>query len=240
MIAFEQILENQNNIVYLNEQLKFKYSPLPIHKIIQDNSSDIRHYETPDGRRYPSATSVLGETKSPEDKDKLVQWRLRVGEEEADRVLHDSIAIGNRLHTECENFMYGRPAKAHTIREARMMKPMFNHLRKNIDVVMGVELPLYSHRYRIAGTCDLVAIVKRRLTVVDFKNSKRFKRKEWVTDYRLQCTMYAMMLEDMYDMRFTDYRILMSCQDGKYLTFEGSTQDHKKEVIERIVKFHTK
>lgn len=240
MISFEQILENQNKVVHLNEQQKFKYSPLPIHRIIQDNSQDIRHYETPDGRRYPSVTSVLGETKSPEDKEKLVQWRLRVGEEEADRVLKDSIGIGNRLHIECENFMYGNEAKAFTMRERRMMKPMFHHLRNNIDVVLGVELPLYSHRYKLAGTCDLVAIVNKRLTVVDFKNSKRFKRKEWVNDYRLQCTMYSMMLEDMYDMRFTDYRILMSCQDGTFLKFYGKTCEHRKEVIERIVAFHSK
>jgi len=236
----EQILKRQNDIVYHRAQHDFKHSPLPQQTIIQDNSGEIRHYETPDGKRYPSVTSVLGETKSNEDKQKLIDWRLRVGEEEADRVLKDSIHIGNRLHGECENFMYGKEAKSMTIREARMMKPMFNHLRKNVDEVLGVELPLYSHKFRFAGTCDLVAVYQKELTVVDFKNSKKFKRKEWVMDYRLQCTMYSMMLEEMYGMKFSRYKILMSCQNGKYLTFDGVCDEHKKSVIERVIKFHSK
>ena len=227
-------------MVYHSEQCKFKKYLLEVQEIFQDNSESIRHYVTDNGKRYPSVTSILGETKSPEDKQKLVDWRKRVGEDVADAILADSIAIGNRLHNECETFLLGDTARSMTIREARMMKPMFRYLRNNVDVVLGIEIPLHSHKYRMAGTCDLVAVHNGVLTVIDFKNSKKYKRKEWVSDYRLQCTMYSMMLEDMYGLRFKKYKILMSVQDGKYLTFEGDCIDHKKDVIDRIVKYHSK
>lgn len=239
-LTFHQILqETSKTPVYKTYEHKFNRDLLPRQEIFQDNSGKYRHYITPDGRRYPSVTSILSKTASEKKKQGLIEWRKRVGEDEAKRILTKAVNIGNRLHDECENYLLKDKAQAHTLKDENMYEPMFEYLRNNIQTVMGVEIPLYSDKYRISGTCDCVAIVDGKYTIVDFKNSVKWKHKNWIEDYRLQCVMYSMMLEEMYGIKANNYQILMAVQNGYLLTFDGDCDSLRKDVIKRLIQYWT-
>jgi len=223
--------------VFLKVQKDFKKNLLEIKPIVRDDTGAYRTYMTPDGKSYPSVTTILSASLSDEDRKPLDDWYERKGLHEATRILEDSSGIGNKLHDACEKYLLGETVEAMTDRENRMFKPMLEYLSQRLDVVMGIEIPLYSHKYKIAGTCDCVGIIDGEVTIVDFKNSRKPKKQIFINDYRLQCTMYALMINEMYNLDVEKYKILVSIQDGKFQVFEGNINDHKKALLKRLITF---
>ena len=145
-----------------------------------------RVYVTPDGNAYPSITSILG--KQP--KTGIDEWRKKVGEEEAQRIMKDSSELGTMVHNLCEQYLYNIPLKCDYPDEAISV---FNRLRfilSNVDNIYGLELPLYSDILKVAGTADCVAEYNGVLSVIDFKTSRRAKREDWINDYYIQAFFY--------------------------------------------------
>jgi len=168
----------------LNE--RFKYEPLE--RVTVDGS---RHYQTPGGKPLPSVTTVLDALK---DKTALHEWRKRVGDEEANRIMKLATGIGTQVHLHIEKYILeeDRPNGSNLIHQ--MAKELSNIVIEkglsNVDEVWGTEVPLY-YPGLYAGTTDCVGVWKGKPAIIDFKTTRKPKKREWIDDYFLQGAAYS-------------------------------------------------
>lgn len=174
-----------------------------------------RFYKVPDGSYVPSVTTKLG--KYFDKSEVLTKWRERVGDAEADKITRQGIARGEALHKVVEKYILGEDWKTgagyHTKEHFRKIR---KDLDDNIDIVYGVELPLYSMSMRTAGRTDLVCNFQGIPTVLDNKTSRYDPPVEWITNYFVQATCYADMLNqfEFGIPKIEQIAILMACDFG--------------------------
>jgi len=172
-----------------------------------------RYYITPDGKKYPSVTTVLGKTS---DKDHLIKWRLKIGDAEADRITRAAAMRGNELHSLAERFVMGE--KIDPRRENSLALALFGQIRpillKNVRNIVGIEVPLYSDTLRIAGRSDLIAKFKGKRSIIDYKTSTNEKKKEWIEDYFIQSTIYAIAFKELTGISIDQVVIIIANENG--------------------------
>ena len=142
-------------------------------------------------------TTVLSQ--NPEKKAGLAEWRKRVGEEESRKISRIAASRGTAAHKLCEDFInnvpeFSKTAMPDSLAMFRSLRPV---LEERLGTIYGQELALYSKKLGVAGRVDLIADWDGHISVVDFKTSGKFKRKEWIYDYFRQCSGYAAMLYEM-------------------------------------------
>jgi genome maintenance exonuclease 1 len=175
-----------------------------------------RYYVLPDGVcKLKSVTTVLGEKL---DKSALLEWRKRVGEEEANRISTQAARRGTAIHNMAEKYVLNESgyAKGEMPINVESFQPLRKALDAHVDNIRGVELALYSKALGCAGRTDLVAEWDGKLSVIDFKTSRKLKKPEWIESYFLQSTIYSMMFEQLYKQKVGQIVILI-------------TVDHEKE-----------
>jgi len=152
-----------------------------------------RYYVTPTGEKYPSITTVLGHF----NKKGILEWRQRVGEKEANRISTQASRRGTKVHQMCEDFINNK------LDENKFMptdKETFNSLRNiltdNINNIHCQEASLYSDYLKVAGRVDCVAEWNNRLSVIDFKTSRKLKKKDYISNYFQQGAAYCIMYEE--------------------------------------------
>ncbi len=185
-----------------------------------------RHYETPDGRAVPSVTTVLSATK---DMTHLNAWKKRVGEQEAQRIATESANIGTVMHRSLEKHVKGEERKPGSNLIQQKAHTMANVIIDNgltdVSEVWGSEVSLhYPELY--AGTTDLVGVYKGAPAIMDFKQSRRLKKKEWVEDYYLQLVAYSEAHNKLYDTQINSGRIFICTQNNEFQTFDIDNYDH--------------
>jgi len=146
----------------------------------------VRRYVTPEGNAYPSITTILGNQPKPG----LVEWRKRVGDIEANKIMREASSLGTAVHDLCEQYLYNYKLKTSN-NEATGIFNRLRFLLGNIDNIIGLEIPLYSDQLKVAGTADCIAEYNGMLSVIDFKTSKKPKKEEWIEDYYIQAFFYA-------------------------------------------------
>lgn len=160
-------------------------------KLERDTQPDgTRVYKTPSGKAYPSVTTVTG----LQTKKGILEWRRRVGEEEANRVSAKASGRGTRIHTLCENYLLGNDVNP-SISDAEM----FGSIREwldDIDNIHCLETPLYSDFLQVAGTVDCIAEFQGKLSVIDFKTSSKPKDRDDIHQYFMQTAAYAVAFEE--------------------------------------------
>jgi len=153
-----------------------------------------RFYRTPEGNLYPSVTTVM----SHASKESIRAWRERVGDEEANKISNQAATRGTKIHDLCENVLLNNDIDTSNL--SLLDKQMWDRFRpvlNNIDNIHAIEDPLYSDHLRMAGRVDCIAEWEGKLSVIDFKTSRKTKKKEWIDNYFMQCTSYAIMFEEM-------------------------------------------
>tara|TARA_B100001996_G_scaffold370619_1_gene345130 strand:+ start:1613 stop:2317 length:705 start_codon:yes stop_codon:yes gene_type:complete len=185
-----------------------------------------RHYETPDGRAVPSVTTVLSATK---DMTHLNAWKKRVGAQEAQRIATESANIGTVMHRSLEKHVKGEDRKPGSNLIQQKAWTMANVIIDNgltdVSEVWGSEVSLhYPELY--AGTTDLVGVYKGAPAIMDFKQSRRLKKKEWVEDYYLQLVAYSEAHNKLYDTQINSGRIFICTQNNEFQTFDIDNYDH--------------
>ena len=179
-----------------------------------------RHYETPDGRTVPSVTTVLSATK---DMTHLHAWRKRVGEQKAAQITQESANIGTVMHGSLEKHVKGierKPGSNLIHQKAHAMaNVIIDNGLKDVSEVWGAEVSLhYPGLY--AGTTDLVGVYKNEPAIMDFKQARKLKKKEWVEDYFLQLVAYSEAHNKMYDTNINSGRVFICTQNNEFQTFE--------------------
>jgi len=162
------------------------------------NEDGSRVYVNASGVAYPSATTVL----SVLSKDSIKEWRQRVGEEEANRISSTAATRGTKIHTLVEKYLGNEEITSETYEEQKVdpfNAQLFEDYKKFLNRINNIhaqELALYSDHLRMAGRVDCIAEFEGKLAIIDFKTSRKLKRKDWIESYFLQATAYSIMYEE--------------------------------------------
>ena len=175
--------------MFVHEKVDLGYDDL-----VAETKSTGRKYNTPDGKAYPSITTVLGVL----SKDSIDTWRKRIGEEEANKVSHRASTRGTAVHECIEKYLdndenYAEGYMPNIIDNFNAVKPV---LDERIGTIYLQEAALYSQHLGLAGRVDCVGEFDGVLSIIDFKTSKKIKKKEWITNYFIQESAYAIMWEE--------------------------------------------
>lgn len=193
---------------------------------------ELRTYETPEGNKYPSVTTVLGGV-DDEKKKTLDAWRARVGIEEADRIGQVAAARGEEVHTIAERYLNNDVDWKKGIMPINLFT--FNDMKKTLDEcvdnIVAQEVPLYSDKLQTAGRVDLIADWKSELSIIDFKTSKRAKKKEWIPHYFQQMSFYGAAFFERTGVPIKKGVIVMVTDEGECITFEVSIYEYLKQFI---------
>jgi len=184
-----------------------------IEKLVRVDSPEGRRYETPSGRKYPSVTSVLGLL----GKAEIMAWRKAVGEEEANRISSRAARRGTAIHSLCEDYLLNKEVNP-TPFDLEVFNSIKPHLNR-INNVHCLETQLYSDHLQVAGTVDCIAEFDGRLSIIDFKTSKRVKSRDDIHGYFMQTSAYAVMFEERTGIPVDRLVIIMSVDDSDPLIF---------------------
>jgi len=206
-------------------------------KLEKNDTSNGRVYVLPNGVHVPSVTTVLDRTK---DKTALQDWANRVGQAEADRQREQAAYIGTWMHTTLESVLSGDPLALGrdwmAMKGHQMAFTLANKYFGAISAIHGSEVGLH-YQDRYAGTTDLVATYRGKLAIIDFKQSVKPKRYEYITDYFHQLAAYAIAHDWKHGTSIDYAAVLIAVQDGttQEFTIAGREWDvFKSEWFDRL------
>ena len=194
-----------------------------------------RYYMTPDGKKLPSVTTVVGAQK----KQAIMEWRKRVGEEVANKISKQATSRGTNVHTLCEYYLNNEPKPPGVVMPDA--KEMFISLKPLLDKINNIhyqEVGLWSTQLGLAGRVDCIGEYEGVLSVIDFKTSKKLKDIKDIQDYFWQTTAYALMYEELIGQPINDLVIIMAVQDSEPVVFKQKTQDHIEGLVRAIDYYH--
>jgi genome maintenance exonuclease 1 len=202
-----------------------------IENLNTETVDDKRYYVTPSGQRLPSVTTVLGAMKKKE----IMAWRRKVGEVEANRISKLATGRGNRVHSLAEKYLMNESIewKKEMPDAIEMFRSIESHFSK-INNIHYMEQALWSEKIGLAGRVDLIAEWEGKLSVIDFKTSKRIKTEDKIQDYFAQCVAYAMMYEERVGAPIDQIVVLMAVENEQPLIFVKETKDYVDTLYEHI------
>ena len=194
-----------------------------------ENVNGKRIYVTPDGDKYPSITTILGEF----SKASIQEWRKRVGETEANKISGKASRRGTSLHSVCESYIKNEDGylDGQTPNIVELFKNIEPFLER-IDNVHGVELALYSDHFGVAGRTDLIAEFDGVLSVIDYKTSNKIKKKDWCESYFAQCAFYGIAYEELTKIPVSQVVIIMSVDNEQPQLFVEQRDDWIHKIWE--------
>mgnify|MGYP001350538918 FL=1 len=180
-----------------------------------------RLYACPDGNAVASVTTILDKTK---DKTHLIAWRKRVGENKAQEIVTEAASVGTRMHKYLEDYIeFGTWPTPGSNPYAQQAHKMAEQVKENamvdVDEIWGSEINLY-HPKIYAGTTDVVGQYKGQPAIMDFKQTNKPKKKEWVDDYYLQLTAYALAHNEVFGTNIREGHVFMCSRDLQYQQFD--------------------
>tara|TARA_B100000927_G_scaffold291013_1_gene291514 strand:- start:3324 stop:3998 length:675 start_codon:yes stop_codon:yes gene_type:complete len=195
-------------------------SPYPYQQFKRKSVNGKRLYENPYGDPVPSVTTILDKTKPKEKRDALNRWKKRVGEKEAQRIVTEASDNGSRMHAILEYWVKNETYTGETtILSETMADIIKQNVQSDIDEVWGSEVNLcYPQLY--AGTTDLVGVYKGKPTIMDFKQTNKPKKREWIDDYFMQGAAYALAHNELYETKIEKIAIFMCSREGQFQLFE--------------------
>lgn len=206
----------------------FIHDPVKIETIFAVNQEDgTRAYQTPDGRLYPSVTTVLAE----HTKKGIQEWRARVGDEEANKVSRQAANWGTRFHTITEKYLQNNLSGGDLSLWDYEMFKVANPVLDRIDNIRAQEVGLWSHHLRLAGRVDCIAEYEGKLSIIDFKTARREKDVDHIQHYFMQAAAYAIMFEERTQIPVNRLVIIIVVEDGFMQIFESRRDYHVEQLL---------
>jgi genome maintenance exonuclease 1 len=210
---------------------RYNYTPLN-----RETIDGKRHYCLPDGSKVPSVTTILDKTKPAEAREALANWKRAVGEKRAQEITTEAANRGTRMHAYLEQYVLTTdlkplPGNPYAHPSWFMAAEVILKGLQHVDEFWGTEVPLY-YSGLYAGTTDLIGTWKGQPAIMDFKQSNKVKKREYIGDYFLQLAAYAAAHNEMHGTNIDTGVVLMAVQpkllaDGTY-----STPEYLEFVIE--------
>ncbi len=176
---------------------KYKY-----HNLSKKTENGKRLYQTPGGEKLPSVTTILDATKSEESKQALQNWRNRVGHKQAQAITTEAAGRGTRMHTYLEKYIQNQQlsepgSNPYAKQSHTMAQVIIQNGLVNVSEIWGIETPLYFPKI-YAGTADSIGVHKNQESIIDYKQSNKEKKREWIEDYFLQLAAYGTAHNELY------------------------------------------
>lgn len=200
-----------------------------------------RYYVDPTGEKLSSVTTILSATS---DNTFLIRWRNKVGDEEADRIVLESTDIGSLMHSHLENYVAGKKrdlcenAEYNNISEI-MADMVISHGLKHVDEIYGMEEILYLPGY-YAGTADLIGLHEGVPSIMDYKTTRKMKKKDDIVNYKHQMAAYAIAHNYLFGTEINKGVIFMVSRDYQFeeYVFEGDEfLEAQEQWLERVQSF---
>jgi hypothetical protein len=203
-----------------------------------------RHYSV-NKENLPSVTTILKATESEEKKAKLEEWKKRVGYKQAEAISKEATIRGSSMHDYLEKFLLGKlnlDLLGDNTREKMMADQIIeNGLRHKLNEIWGCEATLY-YPGKYAGAADCIGIYENKETIIDFKQSNKPKKDEWIDDYYLQCAAYGLAHNTVYGSNITQAAILLCTKDNIFQRFviDGERfKSYQNQFMEKVEQFYS-
>jgi hypothetical protein len=202
-----------------------------------------RHYAV-NQESLPSVTTILKATESEEKKAKLAEWKERVGFKQAEIIKQEASSRGSSMHDYLEKFLLGKlnmDLLGDNTREKMMADQIIeNGLRNKLEEIWGCEATLY-YPGKYAGAADCIGVYENKETIIDFKQSNKPKKDEWIDDYYLQCAAYGLAHNTVYGSNISQAVILLCTKDNMFQRFiiDGEKfNDYQKKFLLKVEQFY--
>ncbi len=192
-----------------------------------------RFYITPEGKKYPSITTVL----SGRNSEGLVKWRESVGNDVANQIMRSAAKRGTAVHQLVEDYLNNIELSNQDV----LPTALFTLLKPELDNINNIRIQeggLYSDNYGVAGRVDCIAEYKGELSVIDFKTSTKEKKEEWIENYFIQGSAYCEMYEERFNQPINRVVILIVTEDGAVQTFIKEKKDYLPLLKSAIKEFY--
>ena len=194
--------------------------------------------------KLPSVTSILQATQSEEKKASLANWKARVGTAEANRIKNDASSRGTSMHSFLEKYLLGQ-LNLELLEIENKSKKMADEIieqgiKGKLSEIYGTESTLY-YPNKYAGTCDAVGVYEDQETIIDFKQSNKPKKEEWIEDYYLQLGAYSLAHNVVYNSNITQGIILLCTVDNLFQDFriQGvKLEEYQNKFLEKVEQYY--
>jgi len=217
---------------------KFIY-PKSTRSIIQGS----RHYMVNE-ENLPSVTTILKETESEEKKAKLAEWKKKVGKKQAEIISREATSRGSSMHSYLEKFLLGKLNKdllGDNVLEKMMADQIIeNGLRNKLNEIWGCEATLY-YPGKYAGAADCIGVYENKETIIDFKQSNKPKKEEWISEYFLQLSAYSLAHDKVYGSNITQGVILLCTKDNIFQRFiidDDILKKYQDQFLKKVEQFY--
>jgi genome maintenance exonuclease 1 len=216
-------------------------SPYPYQEFKRKSVNGKRLYENPFGDPVPSVTTILDKTKPKEKREALANWKKRVGEKQAQKIVTEAANVGTQMHNMLEAWVKNEEYAGESTIQSRMMADTVKqNVEPYLDEVWGSEVNLcYPELY--AGTTDLVGVYKGKPTIMDFKQTNKPKKREWIDDYFMQGAAYGMAHNELYGTEIKNIAIFMCSRECEWQLFEVTPAEFKyweEKWAKRVEEFY--
>ena len=197
--------------------------------LTRKTTDTVLKYFTPGGNAYPSITTVLGVL----NKEGIIAWRKRVGEEEANKISQQASVRGTAVHKLAEDYLNNDP----DWKEGAMPTNLFSFedikkiMDKRLNNIWMQEVFLYSDRLKTAGQVDCIAEFDGQLSIIDFKTSRKPKKVEWITSYFIQASFYAAAFYERTGIPIKQGVILITVDHNEPQVFKINTYDYLEHFL---------
>lgn len=217
-------------------------SPYKYEELTRKSVEGKRMYANPWGNPVPSVTTILDKTKPASARKALAEWRDRVGEEQAQQITTEAAGNGTMMHDQLEAWNKGvEYTGKSTILSRKMAETIIKNIEPHLDEVWGAEVNLcFPEVY--AGTTDLLGVWKGKPAILDYKQSNKPKKREWIDDYFLQLVAYGLAHNELYGTDIRTGAIFMCTRDCEFQLFEleGDEWDKYCELwAKRVEQFYS-
>jgi hypothetical protein len=217
---------------------KFIY-PKSTRSIIQGS----RHYMVNE-ENLPSVTTILKATESEEKKAKLTEWKKKVGKKQAEIISREATSRGSSMHSYLEKFLLGKLNKdllGDNVVEKMMADQIIeNGLRNKLNEIWGCEATLY-YPGKYAGAADCIGVYENKETIIDFKQSNKPKKEEWISEYFLQLSAYSLAHDKVYGSNITQGVILLCTKDNIFQRFiidDDILKKYQDQFLKKVEQFY--
>ena len=221
----------------------FTHKPVEIPELSTKNVNRKRFYLTPEGKLYPSITTVLQRRKM----EGLMEWRKKVGDDVANYIARTAAHRGTKVHHMCEDFLNNMesdyPEKWAEHKKNFLPYVLFSQIKpvlmQKVNNIFAQECGLYSDKYKVAGRVDCIGEYNGVPSIIDFKTSTKERNDDWNESYYIQASAYAEMFEERTGIEINQIVILVVTEDGIVQEFIKTKHDYLPLLVETIDDFTT-
>jgi len=222
----------------MNWNNKFSY-PKSMKSLINGS----RHYAV-NQEKLPSVTSILQATQSEEKKASLANWRARIGAVEANRIKNEASSRGTSMHSCLEEYLLGQ-LNLELLEIENKSKKMADEIiekgiKNKLSEIWGTEATLY-YPGKYAGTCDAVGIYEGQETIIDFKQSNKPKKEEYVDEYYHQLAAYSLAHNVVYNSKITQGIVLLCTVDNLFQDFRiqgEKLEEYQNKFLKKVEQYY--